>query len=66
MTMAQYSDLLGAIGYKQVYDIQTNTVGMTGEFDDGVNPLYSIQEEIDLPKHMTVEDAKKMMGQVGK
>lgn len=33
---------------------------MTGEFDDDINPFYSIQEESDKNRKMTVEEASEL------
>lgn len=60
MTINQYYDLIMAISSKQSFDVQAGAVGMTGEFDDDINPFYSIQEESDKNRKMTVEEASEL------
>lgn len=40
--------------------MQANAVGLTGEFDDDINPFYSIQDEAEKDRKMTVEEASEL------
>ena len=60
MTITQYYDLILAISSKQSFDVQSNAVGLTGEFDDDINPFYSIQDEAEKDRKMTVEEASEL------
>lgn len=60
MTITQYYDLILAISAKQTFDIQASAVGLTGEFDDDINPFYSIQDETEKNRKMTVEEASEL------
>lgn len=60
MTITQYYDLILAISAKQTFDVQASTVGMTGEFDDDINPFYSIQDESEKNRKMTVGEASEL------
>lgn len=66
MTITQYNDLIIAISSKQAFDIQTGAIGFGGgEFDDSINPLYSIQDDTEEPRKMTVDDAKELASLLG-
>lgn len=61
LTINQYLDLLAIIQTKQIWDLQENTVAMSGEFDEEVNPLYTFDIATKEDRKMTVEEAKKLV-----
>lgn len=61
LTIIQYLDLLTMIQAKQIWDLQTNTVAMSGEFDEEVNPLYTFNDNEQSNRKMTVDEAKKLV-----
>lgn len=60
LTIIQYLDLLTMIQAKQIWDLQTHTVAMSGEFDEEVNPLYTFNDNEQSNRKMTVDEAKKL------
>ncbi|MBU5669660.1 hypothetical protein KQI68_07375 [Peptoniphilus sp. MSJ-1] len=46
---------------KQIWDLQTNTVAMSGEFDEDVNPLYTFTEQVEQDRKMTVHEASQLV-----
>lgn len=61
LTIIQYLDLLTMIQAKQIWDLQANTVAMSGEFDEEVNPLYTFNDNEKSNRKMTVDEAKKLV-----
>lgn len=61
LTIIQYLDLLTMIQAKQIWDLQANTVAMSGEFDEEVNPLYTFNDNEQSNRKMTVDEAKKLV-----
>lgn len=46
---------------KQMWDIQANTVAMTGDFDEDKNPLFALKSSEDKNRKMTVEEAQQFI-----
>lgn len=61
LTITQYLDLLAIIQAKQMWDLQENTVAMSGEFDEEANPLYTFNNATQEDRKMTVDEAKKLV-----
>lgn len=61
LTINQYLDLLAMIQAKQMWDLQENTVAMSGEFDEEVNPLYTFNSATQEDRKMTVAEAKQLV-----
>lgn len=61
LTIIQYLDLLTMIQAKQIWDLQANTVAMSGEFNEEVNPLYTFNDNEQSNRKMTVDEAKKLV-----
>lgn len=61
LTVIQYLDLLTMIQAKQIWDLQANTVAMSGEFDEEANPLYTFNYDEQSDRKMTVDEAKKLV-----
>ncbi len=61
LTINQYLDLLAMIQAKQMWDLQENTVAMSGEFDEEVNPLYTFNNATQEDRKMTVAEAKQLV-----
>lgn len=61
LTINQYLDLLVMIQSKQIWDLQNNTVAMSGEFDEEANPLYTFNNATTEDRKMTVDEAKQLV-----
>ena len=61
LTINQYLDLLMMIQSKQIWDLQNNTVAMSGEFDEEANPLYTFNNATTEDRKMTVNEAKQLV-----
>ena len=44
-----------------MWDLQENTVAMSGEFDEEANPLYTFNNATQEDRKMTVDEAKKLV-----
>lgn len=61
LTINQYLDLLMMIQSKQIWDLQNNTVAMSGEFDEDANPLYTFNDATQEDRKMTVDEARQLV-----
>lgn len=61
LTLIQYNDLLASIMSKQMWDLQSYTVALSGEFDEEINPLFGLNTEEKSDKKMKMEDVQELM-----